>query len=158
MVLACFILTCAHCKCTCLNVDSVECRLAGHHHNFTEASALRPSNVHFSRYREVKIFPWSISSVNLSAHPPLSHRSFCPTAAEHARSIASRRHKNVNTPSQKICRCLFFFLGRLFSEPNLVLGFIKTGEKKLFLHDNFGKMREVTPTCVLDFYVHESCK
>lgn len=46
----------------------------------------------------------------------------------------------------------------LFSEPNKVLGFIKTGEKKLFLHDHKGKMREVTPTCVLDFYVHESCQ
>ena len=39
-----------------------------------------------------------------------------------------------------------------------VLGFIKTGEKKLFVHDNRGKMREIEPTCVLDFYVHESCQ
>lgn len=41
---------------------------------------------------------------------------------------------------------------------NRVLGFVKTGEKKLFLHDNLGRMKEVTPTCVLDFYVHESCQ
>lgn len=40
----------------------------------------------------------------------------------------------------------------------VVLGFIKTGEKKLFLYDDAGKMHERTPTCVLDFYVHESCQ
>lgn len=39
-----------------------------------------------------------------------------------------------------------------------MLGFIKTGEKKLFLYDDAGKMHERTPTCVLDFYVHESCQ
>lgn len=39
-----------------------------------------------------------------------------------------------------------------------VLGFIKVGEKKLFLYDERGKMHEVTATCVLDFYVHESCQ
>lgn len=39
-----------------------------------------------------------------------------------------------------------------------VIGFIKVGEKKLFLYDTAGKMHEVTPTCVLDFYVHESCQ
>jgi alpha-tubulin N-acetyltransferase 1 len=37
-----------------------------------------------------------------------------------------------------------------------VLGFIKMGEKKLFLHDAHGRMKEMSPTCVLDFYVHES--
>lgn len=40
----------------------------------------------------------------------------------------------------------------------VVLGFIKTGEKKLFLYDDAGKMHERTPTCVLDFYVHDSCQ
>lgn len=56
------------------------------------------------------------------------------------------------------CSSFSPFFIYLFSEPNKVLGFIKTGEKKLFLHDHKGKMREVTPTCVLDFYVHESCQ
>ena len=40
----------------------------------------------------------------------------------------------------------------------VVLGFIKTGEKKLFLHNMQGKMKEHYPTCLLDFYVHESCQ
>ena len=45
-----------------------------------------------------------------------------------------------------------------WSSRTVVLGFIKTGEKKLFLYDDAGKMHERTPTCVLDFYVHESCQ
>lgn len=39
-----------------------------------------------------------------------------------------------------------------------VLGLIKVGEKKLFLHDEMSRMHEKTPLCVLDFYVHESCQ
>lgn len=40
----------------------------------------------------------------------------------------------------------------------VILGFIKVGEKKLFLYDDAGKLHEREPTCVLDFYVHESCQ
>lgn len=39
-------------------------------------------------------------------------------------------------------------------EGNKAIGFLRTGEKKLFYHDNLGKMREINPTCVLDIYVH----
>eukprot|EP00729_Bicosta_minor_P009672 gene9672-22944_t len=66
----------------------------------------------------------------------------------------------IITTSQKLRHSgqRMYILADIESEPNKVLGFIKTGEKKLFLHDHKGKMREVTPTCVLDFYVHESCQ
>ena len=37
-----------------------------------------------------------------------------------------------------------------------VLGFIKVGRKQLFLLDCDGNQNEITPLCVLDFYVHES--
>lgn len=37
-----------------------------------------------------------------------------------------------------------------------VLGFIKVGLKKLFLRDALFNYHEVTPLCVLDFYVHET--
>jgi len=40
----------------------------------------------------------------------------------------------------------------------VVLGIIKVGEKKLFLYDNTSRLQEREPTCVLDFYVHESCQ
>jgi alpha-tubulin N-acetyltransferase 1 len=30
------------------------------------------------------------------------------------------------------------------------------GVKKLFIHDEFGIIKEISPLCVLDFYVHES--
>ena len=38
-----------------------------------------------------------------------------------------------------------------------VNGILKTGRKKLFIRDSVsGKMHEIEPLCVLDFYVHES--
>lgn len=44
----------------------------------------------------------------------------------------------------------------LKTEGGAVIGFIKVGEKNLFHRDLMGKTREIRPTCVLDFYVHES--
>ena len=41
-------------------------------------------------------------------------------------------------------------------ENNKVLGFLKIGYWKLFHYDSSGKIRELIPLCVLDFYVHES--
>ncbi|XP_055957519.1 alpha-tubulin N-acetyltransferase isoform X2 [Patella vulgata] len=37
-----------------------------------------------------------------------------------------------------------------------VIGFLKTGKKKLFVYDYNGHHHEMEPLCVLDFYVHES--
>ena len=42
------------------------------------------------------------------------------------------------------------------AEKNKVLGFIKVGNKKLFLRDRNYNYHEEYPLCVLDFYVHES--
>ena len=42
------------------------------------------------------------------------------------------------------------------ADSNKVLGFIKVGNKKLFLRDRNYNYHEVFPLCVLDFYVHES--
>ena len=39
-----------------------------------------------------------------------------------------------------------------------LIGFIKTGEKKLFHRDLSGKILEIKLVCVLDFFVHESCR
>ena len=53
-----------------------------------------------------------------------------------------------------------FFISnhRIFikAEQNRVLGFIKVGNKKLFLRDRNYNYHEVNTLCVLDFYVHES--
>ena len=35
----------------------------------------------------------------------------------------------------------------------MVIGFLKVGEKNLFYRDAFGNLTEMTPLCVLDFYV-----
>ena len=39
-----------------------------------------------------------------------------------------------------------------------LIGFIKTGEKKLFHRDISGKITEIKLLCVLDFFVHESVR
>lgn len=55
--------------------------------------------------------------------------------------------------------------GRLFTsdnrlylraEGNKVLGLLKVGMKKLFIRNEMGSIKEISPLCVLDFYVHES--
>ena len=42
------------------------------------------------------------------------------------------------------------------SEDNKVVGFLKTGFKHLFQRGLGGRIHEITPLCVLDFYVHET--
>jgi alpha-tubulin N-acetyltransferase 1 len=37
-----------------------------------------------------------------------------------------------------------------------VLGLLKVGVKKLFIRNESGQIKEISPLCVLDFYVHES--
>ena len=36
------------------------------------------------------------------------------------------------------------------------LGFLKVGSKKLFVSTEYGDMKEITPLCVLDFYVSDA--
>jgi alpha-tubulin N-acetyltransferase 1 len=36
------------------------------------------------------------------------------------------------------------------------IGILKIGQKKLFIQNRIGQTIEITPTCVLDFYVHET--
>ena len=42
------------------------------------------------------------------------------------------------------------------SDQGAVVGMLKVGRKKLFLLDSAGKPNEMTPMCVLDFYVTET--
>jgi len=39
---------------------------------------------------------------------------------------------------------------------NEVVGLLKIGRRKLFVYDQQGVQHELTPLCILDFYVHES--
>ena len=39
---------------------------------------------------------------------------------------------------------------------NKVIGLLKVGVRKLFVHRETGQIKELSPLCVLDFYVHES--
>ena len=70
---------------------------------------------------------------------------------------ASSRAQKLNTI---ITSAHKFFISnhRIFikAEQNKVLGFIKVGNKKLFLRDRNYNYHEVNTLCVLDFYVHES--
>jgi alpha-tubulin N-acetyltransferase 1 len=53
---------------------------------------------------------------------------------------------------------LFTSDNRLYikAEGNKAIGLIKVGVKKLFIRNEFGAIKEISPLCVLDFYVHES--
>lgn len=42
------------------------------------------------------------------------------------------------------------------TEGKTVIGFLKVGPKKLFIRDLVGKIYEISPLCVLDFYVYET--
>jgi alpha-tubulin N-acetyltransferase 1 len=44
----------------------------------------------------------------------------------------------------------------LRAEGNTVIGILKIGVKKLFVRDEQANYHEISPLCVLDFYVHES--
>ena len=70
---------------------------------------------------------------------------------------ASSRAQKLNTI---ITSAHKFFISnhRIFikAEQNRVLGFLKIGNKKLFLRDRNFNYHEVNTLCVLDFYVHES--
>jgi alpha-tubulin N-acetyltransferase 1 len=44
----------------------------------------------------------------------------------------------------------------LKAEGNKVIGLLKVGVKKLFIRNDYGAIKEISPLCVLDFYVHES--
>lgn len=37
-----------------------------------------------------------------------------------------------------------------------MIGLLKVGVKKLFIRNELGAIKEISPLCVLDFYVHES--
>lgn len=39
---------------------------------------------------------------------------------------------------------------------NKCVGILKVGVKKLFVRNSTGAIKEISPLCVLDFYVHES--
>jgi alpha-tubulin N-acetyltransferase 1 len=53
---------------------------------------------------------------------------------------------------------LFTSDNRLYlrAEGNKVIGLLKVGVKKLFIRNDMGAIKEISPLCVLDFYVHES--
>ena len=42
------------------------------------------------------------------------------------------------------------------AEGNRVIGILKVGVKKLFIRNEAASIKEISPLCVLDFYVHES--
>lgn len=53
---------------------------------------------------------------------------------------------------------LFTSDNRLYlrAEGKTVIGLLKVGLKKLFIRNEYGAIKEISPLCVLDFYVHES--
>lgn len=76
-----------------------------------------------------------------------------------ASATVGRLHQAQGLP--QTITCMNRFAGsdqRLYLkvEGSSVQGFIKVGGKDLFYREPSGRCREISPLCVLDFYVHES--
>ena len=69
-------------------------------------------------------------------------------------SAKSQGLKNVITTTKKVIESN----NRIYmkTEGNKVIGFIKVGKKNLFIRNNEGRIFEIEPLCVLDFYTYES--
>ena len=71
-------------------------------------------------------------------------------------SFQSQKLSTIITSSQK------FFTSNdridLKGFKNKVLDFIKVGIQKLYVRDKYFNYHNVSPVCVIDFYVHESCQ
>ena len=73
-------------------------------------------------------------------------------------SAAAQNLHQIITSSEKLKTSdgnqLVYFLCDFTT--NQVVGLLKVGKKKLFVYDQQGVQHEMTPVCVLDFYIHES--
>lgn len=69
--------------------------------------------------------------------------------AQSLHTVITNAEKLKSSPDQKI----YFFCD---FQSNQVVGLLKIGKKKLFSFDQSGNQHEMTPICILDFYVHES--
>ena len=105
-----------------------------------------------------------IDSRSLPRSTPYQPRGFKPTTKEERLMTIIDSMGEASAKSQGLQAVITTYSRLLYSghrlylrtEGNEVIGFIKVGEKNLFHRDISGKMREITPLCVLDFYVHES--
>lgn len=105
-----------------------------------------------------------IDSRSLPRSTPYQPRGYKPTTKEERLMSIIDSMGEASAKSQGLHAVITTYSRLLFSghrlylraEDNEVIGFIKVGEKNLFHRDISGKMRELTPVCVLDFYVHES--
>lgn len=58
---------------------------------------------------------------------------------------------------RKMCKSVFAWTeNKFFRGKGAVTGMLKTGEKSLYVFDRDGQHYQVSPPCVLDFYIHES--
>jgi len=73
-------------------------------------------------------------------------------AAQGLGAVVTDIHKLRNTDQR-----LYLYASRHGSH-TLVHGGLKIGTKKLFVIADDNSLQEITPTCVLDFYVHETCQ
>ena len=73
--------------------------------------------------------------------------------------LASSQSQNLTTISTSFLK--FYESNHrivIKAQQNKVLGFIKVGTKKLYVRDRYYNYHNVSPLCVIDFYVHESCQ
>lgn len=70
--------------------------------------------------------------------------------AQSLRAPITTLKKLLNSNQQKM------YIIRDIQNNKCVIGFLKIGEKRLFVCDDVGAHHELDPMCILDFYVHET--
>eukprot|EP00163_Fabomonas_tropica_P012762 TRINITY_DN24121_c0_g1_i1.p1 TRINITY_DN24121_c0_g1~~TRINITY_DN24121_c0_g1_i1.p1 ORF type:complete len:513 (-),score=18.52 TRINITY_DN24121_c0_g1_i1:198-1736(-) len=93
---------------------------------------------------------WTANDVSQAAARPIAklidELGFLSTKAQGLPAVITSASK-LSASDQKLY---------IHSEPGVATGILKVGYKKLFIRAASGQMHEITPLCVLDFYVHES--
>ena len=90
------------------------------------------------------------AAVNFSAWSQTAKSVFVPFKAGESRCRFHTRRFHIRRLSL-LDFCFIYFSGK-----GTLVGLLKIGRKKLYIFDKPGKHHELTPICVLDFYVHES--
>eukprot|EP00042_Codosiga_hollandica_P027886 m.142284 g.142284 ORF g.142284 m.142284 type:complete len:272 (-) comp52614_c2_seq1:338-1153(-) len=110
---------------------------------------------------------WTADTLRATAPPPvrgkptLDDRHAIIDAMGEASARAQKLHNVITTATKLLASDHRLYIMKQpdgDSRHGKVVGILRVGTKKLFVLDNSEKLREISPLCVLDFYVHESCQ
>ena len=152
----------------CCGLPSSHPEVTSHHHHHHSnnnhnpkskrrgsASTSRPSSS--SSSSELRVFCWSRNALALrQRRDPVSFSSQFSKVVDslgEASALAQGLPTIITTVSKILVNDHTLFL---MGHGTRAIALLKIGKKKLFIRSDNGRFNEIEPTCVLDFYVHES--